>query len=299
MIQDLRFGVRMLLKNKGFTAVAVLSLALGIGANTAIFQLLDAVRLRTLPVADPQELGEVRLADTKGVRGGFANSPFPTLTNPIWELIRDRQEAFSGIFAWGTDTVNLAQGGEVRSARMLYVSGDCFNTLGVEPVLGSLFTATDDKRGCAPGVVLSHEFWQREYGGDAKVIGRSLTLGDQSFEIIGVTPANFFGMEVGRSFDLALPICATALTGRVRWLESGTQWWLRVTGRLKPGWSLEQATVHTQAISSGIFETALPADYPTASVKDYLRSRLVTIYAGAGISQFGGELIGNLDALHS
>src|SRR5215471_2681951 len=128
MIQDLRFGIRMLLKHKSFTTMAILSLALGIGANTALFQLLDAVRLRMLPVKDPQELAEVHLADTKGMRGGIGR---PTqVTNPIWEQIRDRQEAFSGIFAWGTTTVNLAPGGEVRSARMLYVSGDFFNALG-------------------------------------------------------------------------------------------------------------------------------------------------------------------------
>src|SRR5215813_7576256 len=148
MFQDLRFGVRTLVKNKSFTAAAILSLALGVGVNTAIFQLLDAVRLRTLPVKAPQELAEVRLADMKGVTGGVANSPNPRVTNRIWEQIRERQHAFSGIFAWGTDSVNLAPGGEARPARMLYVSGDFFNTLGVNAALGRLFTTTDDQRGC-------------------------------------------------------------------------------------------------------------------------------------------------------
>jgi len=284
MIQDLRFGVRMLLKNKSFTTVAVLSLALGIGANTAIFQLIDAVRLRTLPVKAPRELAEVHLTDMKGMRGGIGR---PTsVTNPIWEQIRERQEAFSGIFAWGTDSVNLAPGGEVRSARMLYVSGEAFTTLGVEPALGRLFTATDDQRGCGEtGLVISHEFWQREYGGDANVIGRELRLGDHPFEIIGVTPSNFFGMEVGRSFDLALPICAVALVRGNDRFFSGIIWWLTVTGRLKPGWSLEQATAHVQAISPGIFEASLPPNYPPVSVKDYLGSTLIAAPAGSGISQ--------------
>src|ERR1044072_4006698 len=197
--QDLRYGMRMLLKYPSFTCVAVLTLALGIGANTAIFQLIDAVRLRTLPVKAPQELAEVRIASMKGARGGFARSPYPPVTKPIWEQIRERQQAFSGIFAWGSDRVNLAPGGEVRPARMLYVSGDFFSTLGVAPALGRVFATTDDERGCgAPGLVISHEFWQREYGGDSRVIGRQLTLGEHTFEIIGVTPANFFGMEVGR-----------------------------------------------------------------------------------------------------
>jgi putative ABC transport system permease protein len=285
MFQDLRYGARMLRTQKSFAVVAVLSLALGIGANTAIFQLLDAVRLRTLPVKAPQELAEARLADMKGARGGVHRSS--SVTNRIWEQIRERQQAFSGIFAWGTDnSVNLAPGGEVRRARMLYVSGDFFHTLGVNAALGRVFTTTDDQRGCgAPGLVISHAFWQREYGGAANVIGRKLTLADRQFEIIGVTPASFFGMEVGRSFDLALPICAAALVNRSRWLNSGTIWWLTVTGRLKPGWSLEQATAQMQAFSPDLFEKTLPADYPPASLKDYLGSRMIAVPAGSGVSQ--------------
>jgi len=295
LFQDLRFGVRMLLKHKSFTAVAILSLALGIGANTAIFQLIDAVRLRMLPVKAPQELAEVRIADMRGARGGFSRSS-PTVTNPIWEQIRERQQAFSGIFAWGTagtGNVNLAQGGEARPARLLYVSGDFFNTLGVGAALGRVFTTTDDQRGCGEaGLVISHAFWQSEYGGDVSVIGRKLRLGDNnarlahSFDIIGVTPASFFGMEVGRSFDVALPICANPLVrGNTRMIELGSQWWLTVTGRLKPGWSLEQATAQMQSFSPGLFEKTLPADYSPSSVKDYLASMLIAVPAGSGVSQ--------------
>jgi len=285
MFQDLRFGARLLLKNKSFTAVAVLSLALGIGANTAIFQLLDAVRLRTLPVRAPQELAEVQIADMTGARGNFS-SPNPTVTNPIWEQIRDRQQAFSGVFAWGADSFNLTPGGEVRSAQALWVSGDVFNVLGVRPALGRVFTAADDQRGCgATGVVISHRFWQREYGGDANVIGRKLTLADQPFEIIGVAPPSFFGLEVGRSFDVALPICAEAvISGANNRLDSGTNWWLTVMGRLKPGWSLEQATAHLQAISPSLFEKTLPANYPPVSVKNYLGFKLSAVAAGTGVS---------------
>lgn len=285
MFQDLRFGVRMLRKNKSFTIVAILSLALGIGANTAIFQLLDAVRLRTLPVKAPQELAVIKMSDMKGARGGVFREP--SVTNKLWELIRDRQQAFSGIFAWGTDSANLAPGGEVRPAQLLYVSGNFFNTLGVLPARGRLLTTTDDQRGCAaPGVVISNAFWQREYAGDVNVIGRKLTLSEHPMEIIGVAPANFFGMEVGRSFDLALPICASPLVrGNSRMLDSGIIWWLTVNGRLKPGWSLEQATAHLQSISPGIFETGLPANYPPVSVKDYLASRLEAGPAGSGVSQ--------------
>jgi predicted permease len=284
MIQDLRFGVRMLLKNKGFTAVAILSLAIGIGANAAIFQLLNAVRLRTLPVSAPEELVEVRLTNMKGARGGVWREP--SVTFPIWEQIRDRQQAFSGVFAWGTDRVNLAPGGEVRPARMLYVSGDFFNTLGVNPTLGRVFTNEDDQRGCgAPGIILSHEFWQREFGGDANVIGRKFAFADQSFEIVGVTPSTFYGLEVGRSFDLAMPVCAISLVRGNNNYFSGTIWWLTVNGRLKPGWTTDQATAHVQSISPDLFQAALPANYPAASVKDYLASKFTAVASGSGVSQ--------------
>jgi putative ABC transport system permease protein len=283
--QDLRFGIRMLRKNAGFTAVAVLSLALGIGANTAIFQLLNAVRLRTLPVKAPQELAEVRIEDMKGVRGNFSGR-YNAVTNPIWQLIRERQQAFSGIFAWGTTDFNLAQGGEVRPAKGLWLSGDSFNVLGVQAMLGRVFTTSDDQRGCsAPGVVLSNSFWQREYGGDRGVIGRKLTLADHPFEIIGVTRESFFGLEVGRSFDVALPICAEAIVrGKNSVLDSGTNWWLMVTGRLKPGWSLKQASADLLAISPSLFESTLPANYPAVSVKNYLGFKLEAVPAAAGYS---------------
>lgn len=289
MFQDLNFAVRMLFKNKGFTTVAILSLALGIGANTAIFQLIDAVRLRMLPVKAPNELAEVRLVDMKGARGGFARS-YPTVTNPIWEQIRDQQQGFSGIFAWGADSANLAPGGEERPARMLYVSGDFFNTLGVQPALGRVLTTADDQRSCAaPGVVISNGFWQSEYGQDTNVIGRKITVNDRPLEIVGVARSNFFGMEVGKSFDLALPICAVSLVRGNDRLLSGTMWWLTITGRLKPGWSIDQATSQMQSISSGVFQAALPTNYPTASVNDFLASKLIAVPAGAGVSELREE----------
>jgi predicted permease len=283
--QDLRFGARLLLRNPGFTAVAVLSLALGIGANTAIFQLLNTVRMKTLPVSAPQELAEVRIKDMDGARGSFSTR-YNGVTNPIWEELRNRQQGFAGIFAWGTGSFNLSQGGEARPAKALWVSGDFFNVLHVPPVLGRVFTASDDQRGCnSPGVVISHAFWQREYGGDAGVIGRKITLANHPFEIIGVTPASFYGLEVGRTFDLALPICADAVvSGANTSLDSGSTWWLMVTGRLKPGWSLQQATSDLQTISPGLFEKTLPSNYPAVSVNNYLGFKLEAVPAGSGYS---------------
>jgi predicted permease len=288
MLNDLRFGIRMLMKNPAFTTVAVLSLALGIGANTAIFQLLNAVRLKNLPVRNPQELAQVRLRDrdvelTRGNKGFMRYAP---ITNPLWEQIRDRQQAFSGIAAWGFAGFNLAQGGEVRPARGLWVSGDFFNVLGVQPEVGRVFSQTDDVRGCnAPGVVISHGFWQSEFGGVPDIVGRKLTLSDRQLSVIGVTPPGFFGLEVGKSFDVALPICADAMfSGENQRLDSGTNWWLMISGRLKPGWTIPQASDHLTGMSSALFQQTLPSNYPAPSVNDYLNSKLEVVDGSTGYS---------------
>src|SRR5687768_3680875 len=197
--QDLRYGARLLLRSPLFAAVAILTLALGTGANTAIFQLVNAVRLRTLPVADAHELVEIAI-DThdKGRTGRFI-SRRPRLSHPLIERIGREQQVFSGIAAWGSATFDLSQGGESRPVQGMWVNGDFFRALGVKAQAGRLFTAADDTRGCAsPTVVLSSAFWRREYGGRAAAIGGSLKLDGFSYDIIGVTPDSFFGVDVGR-----------------------------------------------------------------------------------------------------
>ena len=282
--QDIRYGARLLRLNLGFTAVALASLALGIGANTAIFQLFDAVRLRLLPVTNPQALAEVRIADMSKARGGFANQYLP-LTNALWERIRDQQQVMSSIFAWSPAIFNLASGGQIRNARGIWVSGDYFRALGVPAILGSVPTAQDDRRGCgSPGVVISYAFWQREFGGAASAVGSKLTLDGHPLAVIGVTPEDFTGLEVGRSFDVAVPICANKLLRQQSFLDMGTVWWLIVMGRLKPGLSVAQATAQFNAISPGIFQATLPPGYPPESVRDYLNFKLAAYPAGTGIS---------------
>src|SRR5678816_223713 len=202
--RDLGYGLRILRSNLGFTLVAVLSLALGIGANTAIFQLINAVRLKTLPVKNPEELVEVRVATNSGRTGSFS-SRYARLTNAQWELIRDQQQAFSGMLAFTTNVYNLQPKGEARYAQGLMVSGDFFNVLGVAPVVGRVFTPQDDVRACgAPGAVISHAFWQREFSGAPDIVGRKINLNGKPFDIIGVSSPTFFGVEVGRSYDCLL-----------------------------------------------------------------------------------------------
>ena len=133
--QDVRYALRVFAGNRSFAVVAIMSLALGIGANTALFQMVNAIRLQALPVADPSSLAEIRIVDMDGARGSF-QTWHPAVTNPVWEGIRDRQEAFSGVFAWSGDSFNTADGGEVRLASGLWVSGSLFDVLGVRPAIG-------------------------------------------------------------------------------------------------------------------------------------------------------------------
>ena len=193
---DVRYALRALRASPGFAVVTILSLGIGIGANTAIFSLINAVMLRTLPVSRPEELIQV----TRVERGDA--SPGGVVTNPIWEQVRDRQDVFSGVFAYGSNGFDLTVGGEVRRASGYSVSGDFFSTLGVKPALGRLLTRADDVRGCPAVAVLGYGFWQSEYGESESVIGSTISLDRVPYEIVGVAPPSFFGVDVGRSVQV-------------------------------------------------------------------------------------------------
>jgi predicted permease len=283
--RDLRYGARLLRLNPGFAVVAILSLALGVGANTAIFQLLDAVRIRTLPVKDPAELVQVRIADPVGGRTGEFSGRTPSLTNPLWEQLRDHQRVFSEVFAWSSPGFDLTTGGEARTAQGMWVSGDFFKGLGVPALLGRTLTAGDDHRGCsAPPAVLGYGFWQREYGGSPSAIGRSITLDGHPYDIVGVTPSSFFGVEVGRTFDVAVPLCAEPFTRGARSaLDKKDVWFLGAMGRLEPGVSLEQSRAQLAAVSPPIFQATLPV-YRAEDAKHYLQFTFGVYPSGTGIS---------------
>lgn len=284
--QDLRYALRAFRLEPGFFTVAVACLVLGIGANTAIFHLLDAVRLRSLPVENPQELVEVKIAPTLHGRSGNFSTRRANFTYALWDQLRERQQAFSEVFAWADHRFNTAPGGEVKYAEGLYVSGDFFRTLGVEPAVGRLLTEDDDRPGCgSPGVVLGHAYWQNEYGGQASAIGRKILLDGKPFEIVGVASAGFYGVEVGRSFDVAVPVCAEPLiNGPNAHTPLRNHWWLAVIGRLKPGWTLERARAQVRAISPGLFEATLPPTYTPEIAKWYLAFHLTADSAVGGVS---------------
>jgi putative ABC transport system permease protein len=282
---DVIYGLRQLKSNPGFAAIAVLSLALGVGANTAIFQLVNAIRLKMLPVRNPREL--VSIDFEKGsTRAGWWPSRSAVMTYAQWEQIRAQQRAFSGVLAWSADRFNLANGGEPRFAEGLYVSGGFFGQLGVAAVLGRTFSAEDDTPACHAGAVLSYAFWQREFGGDPGILARTVSLYGHTFPIIGVTPPSFFGVEVGSRYDVAIPLCADRLLaddgkGKIPVL---TAWWLSAMGRLKPGWTAAGASAHLRALSPGIMRATLPPGYMPDLAKGYLANRLVAVEAGTGVS---------------
>jgi predicted permease len=283
--QDLRYGARLLRLNPAFTVVAILSLSLGVGANTAIFQIIDAVRIRPLPVQKAHQLVEVRIAERRGVSGSFMGRR-PMLTNAQWERMRDTQQVFDGMAAWNNSVHDLAAGGEARIAQGLYVNGGFFDTLGVKPAAGRLLHAADDRRDCdAPPVVLNHAFWQREFGGDRSVVGRPIRLDGRQFEIVGITEPRFFGVDVGRSFDVALPLCAEPLVrGAFSSLRRPNGWFLATIGRLKPGISVDQATAQLQALSPALFRDTVPPTYDAESIKIYTELKLAAYGAASGVS---------------
>jgi putative ABC transport system permease protein len=275
--QDLRYGLRQLGKNPGFTTIAVLTLALGIGANTAIFSLIDAVMLRLLPVHRPQELVELRRLDR--MRG---EDPIPYFTNPLWEQVREKQDSFSGVFAWSVDRLDLAQSGAVRYINGIFTSGGYFSTLGVRPALGRLFSPADDQRGCVATAVLSYGFWQERFGGESSAIGSTLLLNRHAFEVIGVSSSGFYGLDVGNKFDVAIPICsAAAFDGR---LDVRSFWWLRIAGRVKPRVGPEQLKANLTVLAPKVFGGAVPEHWDSGAQQGFRENLLASVPAATGVS---------------
>jgi putative ABC transport system permease protein len=279
--QDVRFAVRILKKTPVITGVALLSLALGIGANTAIFSLMDSVMLRMLPVENPEQLVELGMR-TPPFGDGIAHS----YTNPIWEQLRDHQDVFSGVIAWSPDQMDLADGGEAQNIQGLYTSGGYFATLGVQPVRGRLITPADDQRGCSGVAVLGNGFWQQHYGGSESAVGSLLRLNGHSFQVVGVTPANFFGTDVGQRFDVAVPICADAvIRGKESFLDRHSTWWLRVMGRLKPGMNADQAAARLNVLAPQIFAAAVPTDWRPEGQQAFVKRTFAPLPGGKGLSR--------------
>lgn len=293
-IRDVRYGLRLLKRSPIFTTIAVLSLALGIGANAAIFQLIDTIRLRSLPVVNPQDLAEVRLAGPQAY--GNYDGVNAQVTLPLWQLIHSNQDAFSTMFAWKDAPLRAGQGANARPVRGLWVSGELFTALGISPERGRLISVNDDRRACGTAsAVISHAFWQSYFGGNDTAIGSALTVFGQPFTVVGVAPASFHGLEVGQTFDVALPLCAAEV-----WDAGVTRpdrWWLTVMGRLKPDWTLARADEHLRTLGPGFLDATIPPGYDASLIDGYRKLRFEVVAANRGVSRLRSAHGGSLSLL--
>ena len=293
LIQDLRYGLRQLRRSPGFAAVAVLTLALGIGVNTAIFGLIDAVMLKMLPVEKPGELFQVQVGNAD--EGGGGSGLNDVFTTPMWEQLRDHQDVFSRTFAWGGNSFYLAEGGTTRTVDGLWVSGGFFSVLGLRPAAGRLIADSDDRRGCPAVAVLSYGFWQERYGGAKSAVGSTLSLSSHPFEVIGVAPPGFFGMGVGGKFDVAAPICATAIfDGKKPHLDRNDLFWLIVEGRINPKLGRSQRTTRLRILSTRLF---VPPNASPEEREALMKITLRIVPAGTGISGLRGQFSHALQVL--
>ena len=236
MLNDLRIAIRQLIKNPGFTTVAVLTLALGIGANTAIFSIVNAVLLRPFPYQAPERLVIIE----ERVSGGNGFSPsYPNFVD--WRAQNTALDSIAAVR--GNESFNLTGAGEPERLQGRLVSAEFFSTLGIKRLLGRDFLAEEDRPGAAPAVILSHGFWQRRFGADPDVLGKQLTLNNQSFTVVGVTPASFqFGLEA----DVTVPIGLSAERFANRGRDPGTG----VVARLKPGVSQQQGETDLNLVAA-------------------------------------------------
>jgi putative ABC transport system permease protein len=282
--QDLRGGLRMLKKSPGFTFVAVLSLALGIGANTAIFTIINAVFLHPLPVEEPSRLAEMFTRDTLTVDTNVNFQITPT-SLPNYEDYRDQNNVFSGL-ALVTFPIPLNWGGQAEPKQLnaSLVSGNFFDVLGVKPYRGRTFIADGDKKiGGNPEVVLSYSLWVRQFGSDNKFIGQTITLNGTPYTVVGVTPPGFKGIvSLGRPDVLWIPITMRdyVLTGQLKSLENNRRFrWVSTVGRLKPQVDVAQAQAAMKTIAA-----SLEKEYPREN-----KGRTVELYplnqSALGINQ--------------
>src|SRR5215813_2917085 len=301
--QDLRYSARMLWKRPGFTVIAALTLSLGIGANTAIFSLIDAVLLRSLPVRDPGRLALFGTGQSQGISVSFPSGNAELFSYPFYRDVRQRNKVFSDVAAIESlpNRVYGVVSGTVGDPEMIHarlVSGSYFSVLGVEAALGRAFTDADDQvPGGHPVAVASHAWWER-HGADPAAVGKTITIGPTVYTLIGVAPREFFGTEVGESPDIWIPL---AMEEQVppgwKGRENNLFRSLYLIARLKPGVRIEQAGVEANLIfKQALQEYAGPQPSPERQ-RDIQQSSIELTPAGRGLSQLRFEFSEPLKAL--
>jgi len=269
--KDVKLAARTLRKNPGFTAVAVLSLALGIGANTAVFSLINALILRTLPVHEPGRLVLLSTLNPNGQK--------ELLSVAIFEEIQRRQQVFSGLFGWRANAMaNLEANGVAYAGCRDDATGEYFAALAVKPLLGRLFTPEDAAAGPPTVAVLDYRGWRRRFNGDPAIVGKFMRLEGKPLTIIGVTPESFGGLVADVACDVTLPV---GFSDNMRRSEA---LWMNVAGRLKDGVSLEQTRAHLEVVWPAVQAAALPQGRQGSARQEFLARRLVVDSAATGIS---------------
>ncbi len=300
-VGDVRHGVRMLRKSPGFTVVAILTLALGIGANTAIFSFVNAVLLRSIPVKDPQQLvvfnwSAHRNPDLRGhsdygdcaEQAGIGDCSFSV---PFFKSVRSQAEAFSGMAAFaGPFPIDLSGNGAASMVRGLYVSGDFFSTLGVNTFLGRPLADSDDSPSAPPVIVLSYAYWVRSFGADPSAIGRTVRLDNTTATIVGVASPNFTNITPGKALDFFMPFSVADVVRGEWWgnqdrVSDSSAWWIVMLGRLKPGVSIGQAQAASTAIFSNEMVHSAPPFFKAEDVPT-----LTLLPAQAGLNGETGQI---------
>jgi MacB-like periplasmic core domain len=263
LTQDVRFALRMLRKSPGFAIAAILTLALGIGANTAIFSFIDGILLRSLPVKDPQQLVVLRWSAHTSPKlkghsdyGDCRNLPGDcSFSLPFFKNLRDHINAFSGMAAFaGPLDCDFSGNGPASMAQGQYVSGDFFLTLGVNAIIGRPLAVTDDSPSAPPAIVLSYAYWQHAFGAERSVVGRMVRLNNISTVIVGVAEPRFTNLTPGKNIDFFMPFSVADRIRPEHWghgdrISDPSVWWSVIVGRLKPAVSLAQA----QAVATTMF----------------------------------------------
>jgi predicted permease len=250
----------MLAKSPGFTAIAVITLALGIGANTAIFSLMNQVLLRELPIQNPQDLVILRAPGPVTGHVSSDGDSTESFSYPMYKGLRDRNSVFSGILARYGFSASVASHGQTDRASGEVVSGNYFDVLGVRPAIGRVFTQDDDRvPGAQPVVVLSHSYWTRHFGGDSSVLNKVLLINNVEMTVVGVSQPGFTGVQVGKTPDLFVPMMMTQqMTQYGETLDQWNDYWMTLLARLRPGVSEKQAQAGINATYKPLLEEQLP-----------------------------------------
>jgi putative ABC transport system permease protein len=258
--QDIRYGLRVLGKNPGFTAIAVITLALGIGANTAIFSLMNQVLLRRLPVQNPNELVLLRSPGPQNGRVSSDGDETESFSYPMYKGLREGSVKVCGILARSSFSASIAAQGQTERAFGEFVSGNYFEVLGVPPALGRLFTLDDDRvPGAEPYVVLSHSYWKRRFASNPNVLNKTLLINNVEMTVVGVARAGFYGVQIGQTPDVFVPLMMTPrMTLDAGAIDGWNNYWVKVLARRGPGLSNEQVAAGINAAYHPLLQEQLP-----------------------------------------